>query len=1045
MLKEINDLRTQKGSLMIEALAMLGLISMVTPVIYKKAAERTTEMQDINAASQVRVIVKGIDDYLRDNYTRITAGDTIESNISGISQSYSAFNTPDTDTDAQTVTVNDIKHFSDYLPLGFQPDGKLFKDFKVAIKQTKDPSGERKALTAVLVAKTDKSGKVDPSFTRMRSARIASMIGTNGGYVDEDKATGVQGVWQIEKDKLPDKNVDSGTIVATSIEAVADGTAGGKNVLHRVLTPGREIYNTMETTLHMGGQNIDQLTNLIAAGDKITITKRQPDETTSANVNLVVEGETNIEDTLRAAGRNFVVNTESMFHKNKLFLGEDQAACYSSDDPSCSAPFFASGDDGRMVAASGDFKVSKEGNTTMSGYADIGDYANIAGYLNALDSNFTVANKDSKPTLTFAKDVIVADKDKFQVMNNKFYVKNEGTADFFDGMLNINGKDTDDPLLNNRVTVGTNLDVYGFVNIDNNAEVQGSLSASNGGNGFNFISNSNTVRAGKITGSDLYGFNVAAETGNTTFESNVVANINGEKIFDINDTTEGYTTSKKLQAGYGNQTNFSGYNFDVNDSDSDSVKIAATYNDLRTRSGWKSHNLIVGNALATLEGELKIGKKQIGEKYTYAATFQDNKIDTQTNEFNINSGIGDSLIKIDGNITPTNDGSAPIYIRRGVIEIARNDDKDNPSGYIKADRLLSNIEQDSAADGTLGIYDYEVNPAYTSMMHDIKLSSRGGARLSDILPDFINKGIYVMDNTYYVLEGKTGNWVTNSISYKTNKGFMLNDLEECGDANTACDTSPWLGFIPTPNCPPGYMKVATITPIRFAMAQAGVPDILKNDNEISGLNVPEDKKGEYRVIRSRKDPRGDNIKTNETGKYEKTSATTIHVFDNGGNLNIKTGDDLVSPTPPPYWAEVHNAPYTFQVSTWLNTTIKAYYTDAANKEGFKGWHGIMGFIYPAKDYEEYAQAIGIDISKVDNNTIFWNLFPVFKEELSAIATVYCYFDRSSSSFDEKYVDKYMAHNQTELSKIRDKEKDSGDASATRLNDTTLNYGNDAYW
>ena len=50
MLRKINELRGQKGSMMVEAIAMLGLISMVTPVIYKKAAERTNEMQDINAA-----------------------------------------------------------------------------------------------------------------------------------------------------------------------------------------------------------------------------------------------------------------------------------------------------------------------------------------------------------------------------------------------------------------------------------------------------------------------------------------------------------------------------------------------------------------------------------------------------------------------------------------------------------------------------------------------------------------------------------------------------------------------------------------------------------------------------------------------------------------------------------------------------------------------------------------------------------------------------------------------------------------------------------
>ena len=41
----------QTGSLMIEAMAMLALISLVTPTLYKKSAERTTELQDINTAT----------------------------------------------------------------------------------------------------------------------------------------------------------------------------------------------------------------------------------------------------------------------------------------------------------------------------------------------------------------------------------------------------------------------------------------------------------------------------------------------------------------------------------------------------------------------------------------------------------------------------------------------------------------------------------------------------------------------------------------------------------------------------------------------------------------------------------------------------------------------------------------------------------------------------------------------------------------------------------------------------------------------------------
>ena len=40
MLKK-DELKKEAGSLMVEALAMLALIALVTPILYKKAAERT--------------------------------------------------------------------------------------------------------------------------------------------------------------------------------------------------------------------------------------------------------------------------------------------------------------------------------------------------------------------------------------------------------------------------------------------------------------------------------------------------------------------------------------------------------------------------------------------------------------------------------------------------------------------------------------------------------------------------------------------------------------------------------------------------------------------------------------------------------------------------------------------------------------------------------------------------------------------------------------------------------------------------------------------
>ena len=60
----------QRGTLMVEAIAMLGLIAIVTPSLYKKSAERLQEIQDINIASQARTIeLEVIESFVRNHST----------------------------------------------------------------------------------------------------------------------------------------------------------------------------------------------------------------------------------------------------------------------------------------------------------------------------------------------------------------------------------------------------------------------------------------------------------------------------------------------------------------------------------------------------------------------------------------------------------------------------------------------------------------------------------------------------------------------------------------------------------------------------------------------------------------------------------------------------------------------------------------------------------------------------------------------------------------------------------------------------------------
>lgn len=201
-----------------------------------------------------------------------------------------------------------------------------------------------------------------------------------------------------------------------------------------------------------------------------------------------------------------------------------------------------------------------------------------------------------------------------------------------------------------------------------------------------------------------------------------------------------------------------------------------------------------------------------------------------------------------------------VYVRKGMVEVvpdlgAKNTDTNtgranNPdfgandgSGIIRASRLVANninkkgeeekvidvlntsvLENYNDGDNTVRYDTYMVNPAYTSVMKDIKLTTRGGARLSDILPDFITKGIYLASNTYDDDKQELYFKLKNDGSFKLvdepdeTPPVAVEDGSKYTKNNWA---SPYSGLVPAPQCPPGYGRVVTVNPFRFEMAQAG--------------------------------------------------------------------------------------------------------------------------------------------------------------------------------------------------------------------------------
>ena len=283
-MKKILNRVNEAGTMLVEAMAMLGLIAMVTPILYKKAAERTTELQDINASNQLRILADAMDSYIKDNFTRITEGETVVNSCNVGTVDYSAFGGAADASNAASVTF-DISHLCEYLPYGFLKNNQT-QDSKLFASSQSDPASFQVVLRKTTGTETDDEGNEvvvaetvtgfltavpneGEDFPSTRVARIATMVGSNGGYVEEDgEIMGAQGIWSLQNDSELGLTLPAKTFVISSLQPISSQGLANEDVLHRKTERQNDyVLNSMETDLFMSyadkNHNIRQVNQII--------------------------------------------------------------------------------------------------------------------------------------------------------------------------------------------------------------------------------------------------------------------------------------------------------------------------------------------------------------------------------------------------------------------------------------------------------------------------------------------------------------------------------------------------------------------------------------------------------------------------------------------------------------------------------------------------------------------------------------------------------------------------------------------------------------
>lgn len=258
------DKSNQKGTLLIEAIAMLGLIAMVTPTLYKKSAERLQEIQDINTASQVRMMNSIIEAFVNTNKGDFaTEGepkiyellmDSAQSGIGGIE----AF---------------DKGYYSSFIPAGFTPnDIKNFGDPKVFVLS--DAAAHSLVYYIIYPSKID--------IGQRRTAKLASLVGSNGGFVQTaGTVSGVGGSWGIDSSIIKNYNLSNdfknllstSSLVVTNTETISTMNQENDKYLWRVHEGdvSNAMHNTMITDLYLGGNTEQEADNIEAGRDYYSI------------------------------------------------------------------------------------------------------------------------------------------------------------------------------------------------------------------------------------------------------------------------------------------------------------------------------------------------------------------------------------------------------------------------------------------------------------------------------------------------------------------------------------------------------------------------------------------------------------------------------------------------------------------------------------------------------------------------------------------------------------------------------------------------------
>lgn len=784
--------QNERGALMIEAIALLGLMTMMSPMVVRQTADRTAEMEEVAVAGQMKEMKDALSNWIDAHYQERTAA-------------FANSNTLDTHF---TVNASQLAEYlsENYLDGSNFRGNKLADGFDIGVRAQCTEAAKTDgsdcvsgtcysmtngAVTSIADTATTKCSRYkmtgmilsrsDSEIDDRRASRIASMIGADGGYMrtstlvnamsagtaaeEMTKIMGAQGIWEgnVGDFFTGMSTARGGRVAATT--TYSSGFSG--DYLYRKKVDGLPGANSMFTDLDMGGAtecNADGCHKINNAGGM-----------------EVIGGKILIRSRNGAAARDGVVGNSGDADYARIALATDESHVYSNNSVTIgtgpnmnnASVRVASGVvDLTPAAVSGTYMNMRNGNvgfqvqsTTLnmnSGYingrapggiefnAYSGDFKARAGRdANITASRGLILNALGGNTRMYSAgetDIVANTNMTLDATNRMDLYGRQINAQADSGFTaSIGGGNTSLTMTNGAIRQRT---THTHINMsDGNRWVQ--MQAEGSG-----LTIANTYMSGyvprtsseKVTfGLDNKGFDISL--GNHAAMASTL-----RRLFYQNNGLELYTRANTISDGYGHLTR-EGHRIDFTYGDSSMnnhrlVSIVASQGSNPTSKG-AAISIIAGNNISDPDPFENPLVSLYGESGRISGGF------FQPERIAMNRGVFSNTVR--NRIVTSidqNTGAQTVEVLDGADTRVPGAGRAGRGTSMDARVIIGNDALGSDyvpyfSHGGDSDYDrFRVDPAFISVMNDIKVTSRGGARLSEALPNYILKGIYEMTNSY---------------------------------------------------------------------------------------------------------------------------------------------------------------------------------------------------------------------------------------------------------------------------------------------------------